>query len=167
MTKWKGFWIIATGVLAIAPVLPSQAEDEVERDISRCSSIDDHSERLACYDDLARREQSPLDVDDAPAPAAPAAAPLPREPGPEVASQGRAPEEGKDEAVAARVVRCTQDAFKKYNFYLDGGQIWKQVSDKKLRFKACDFNVTISKDYFGYKMQIEGETGRFRVKRVR
>jgi len=56
---------------------------------------------------------------------------------------------------------------KKYAFYLEGGQVWKQVGDKRLYFKDCDFNVTISKDFFGYKMQREGEKSRFRVSRLR
>ena len=79
-------------------------------------------------------------------------------------------EDKKEEptAVTARVTKCTKGASnKKYVFYLEGGQVWKQVSDRRLYFRECDFNVTISKDFFGYKMQREGEKPKFRVSRIR
>ena len=65
------------------------------------------------------------------------------------------------------MTRCEKDSRKKFFFYLEGGQVWKQVSDKKLYFRDCNFDVTISKDFFGYKMQRVGEKSRFRVSRVR
>ena len=72
------------------------------------------------------------------------------------------------DSVLVRVIECKRTGGnKKYQFTLEGGQVWKQISDKRLSFTNCDFIASINKDFFGYKMQIE-ETGRkFRVARVR
>ena len=69
--------------------------------------------------------------------------------------------------VRARVAQCEKDVWKKYLFHFDNGQVWKQTSDKKLYFRDCDFYVTITKDFFGYKMQVDGEKGRIRISRLK
>jgi len=69
--------------------------------------------------------------------------------------------------VRARVTRCEKDARKKYYFVFENGQVWKQVSDKRLSYKQCDFEVTITKDFFGYKMQPDGEDRRVSIARVK
>lgn len=69
--------------------------------------------------------------------------------------------------VRAKVSRCKKDYRKKYLFYFDNDQIWKQTSDKKLYFKDCNFDVTITQDFFGYKMQADGEKRRIRITRVK
>ncbi len=75
---------------------------------------------------------------------------------------------GEQLEVQARVVRCTRDSRRRYYyFYLENGQIWKQKSDRRLRYKECNFNVTITKDFFGYRMVPEGETGKIRIARVK
>ncbi len=75
---------------------------------------------------------------------------------------------GEQVEVQARVVRCTRDSRRRYYyFYFENGQIWKQKSDRRLRYKECDFNVTITKDFFGYRMVPEGETGKIRIARVK
>jgi hypothetical protein len=69
--------------------------------------------------------------------------------------------------VRGRVVRCQQDLRKKYLFYFDNGQIWKQKDNKRIRWKECEFDVTISEDVFGYKMVPDGETKQVRIARVK
>lgn len=69
--------------------------------------------------------------------------------------------------VRAKVTRCDKDARKKYYFVFENGQVWKQTSDKRLHYRACEFEVTITKDFFGYKMQPDGEKGRIRIARVK
>lgn len=75
----------------------------------------------------------------------------------------------KDEKllVRARVTRCEKDARKKYYFVFENGQVWKQVSERRLRYKKCEFDVTITKDFFGYKMQPDGESRRVSIARVK
>jgi hypothetical protein len=80
---------------------------------------------------------------------------------------GAARKEKKELLVRARVTRCEKDARKKYYFVFENGQVWKQVSDKRLSYKQCDFEVTITKDFFGYKMQPDGEDRRVSIARVK
>lgn len=154
---------IAVGLLVVVLVLPSVADDRTIEKIAACAAIDDASERLACYDSLEGIEKStPAKV------AAPVAASVPVPPD-ELGSETvtRTDADSEDQSVVARVVSCSKDSLNDYYFNLDGGQVWKQLGDERFSFKNCDFNVTISKDYFGYKMQIDGKKGRFRVKRIR
>lgn len=80
---------------------------------------------------------------------------------------GAARKEKPELLVRARVTRCEKDARKKYYFVFENGQVWKQVSDKRLSYKQCDFEVTITKDFFGYKMQADGEDRRVSIARVK
>lgn len=136
------------------------ADDVNTDDPQRCATIDDDASRLGCYDKASGRvgkapvvlpsliEQVADDV---------GSESLPRQ------------KDKKDEevSVVARVTECTKDVRKKYIFRLENGQVWKQVSDRRLYFKTCDFNVTISKDFFGYKMQQVDSKLRFRVSRIK
>ncbi len=148
---------VVIGVLLIFPGA-ALADDDIVAGLEHCKTIDDENLRLSCYDKLGGREAAVVM-------AAPVAIP-PDNLGKE-AIPGEKKKKQKVEPVNARVMRCTKDPYKKYHFYLEGGQVWKQVSDKKLNFEDCDFNVSITKDFFGYKMQQEGEKSRFRVSRVR
>jgi hypothetical protein len=75
--------------------------------------------------------------------------------------------ERKNIAVQARVVRCLEQYNEKFLFYFDNGQVWKQKTDKRLTYdEDCRFDITISKDFFGYKMETpEGRT--IRISRVK
>lgn len=165
ITKGVARQVLALSLVFFLPVVAS-ADDATDAGIARCAAVNDASARLACYDKLAGRQESSPAVVDRPSTASPAPVAPPDDLGAE--SLGRKEEKKDDEApVQAKVIRCVKDARKDYHFYLEGGQVWKQLSDKKLYYKECEFNVTISRDYFGYKMQIEGEKSRLRVKRVR
>ena len=135
----------------------------------------------------APAEQSPVE---SPAVAPPPAMPLPKEP--ERASTGVAPvakqpataeppplddETGQETmrgntekdrpVVRGRVVSCREEPTGKYLFYFDNGQIWRQKDNKELRWKECAFDVTISKDFFGYRMVPDGDDKRVRIARVK
>ena len=69
--------------------------------------------------------------------------------------------------VRARVTDCRKDVSGKYFFVFENGQVWKQRDSSRLHFRDCAFEVTISKDFFGYKMQIEGDDRETRIGRVR
>lgn len=64
------------------------------------------------------------------------------------------------------VQSCGQMSDNRWYFVFDSGQMWKQSSDGTYRFRECDFDVTITKDFFGYKMKIDGGKT-LRVKRER
>ena len=150
-------------------------------DLATCRSIADDTERLACYDGLV----------DTPPPASPAAPAVVEEPEAEPApepppapTEAAAPppvpedlgaevlpdkpgEDAEPEKFSATVIRCGESVDGRYLFYFENGQIWKQAKDNRLYFRDCQFDVTITKDFFGYKMQQVGEKKRIRIRRVR
>jgi hypothetical protein len=158
--------VLLAAIVSSMPVL-SIAEDNLRDALKSCAAFDDGAVRLSCYDRISGRQneaRNPVREDPAVA-SAPVAAP-PETLGAE--SLHRDDEKKvKEPPVAARVIRCTKDVRDKYIFYLEGGQVWKQVSDKRLYFKDCNFGVSIRKDFFGYKMQLEDSKKKFRVSRIR
>ena len=70
-----------------------------------------------------------------------------------------------DNNIHTRVTRCQQDGSKAWYFKFENGQVWKQVDRTTRRFKECDFPVVVSKDGFGYKMQVEGKGAKIRISR--
>lgn len=153
-------WISLFAVLVYFTPSHLFAADDIHGALQRCASIGDASERLDCYDGLSGRKHPVL-----PVVVAPVEAPA------EISITEKLSGETKPKvavaAVATKVTRCTKGSRGKYLFYLEGGEVWKQISDKRLWFKSCDFGATVSKDLFGYKMQIDGEKSSVRVSRVR
>lgn len=159
-----GLFVMCVPVLVLA---------QSSEDLSRCGSIEDDAKRVACYDEISGRQSTAKDVtmEAAPSSSAPAAAeseeyaPLTADVGAE--SLDTKDEVDKDEPVRGHITSCRKDSLNDYFFYFDNGQVWKEKSDARLHYKDCDFSVTISRDFFGYKMQIDGEKGRIRISRVR
>ncbi len=54
------------------------------------------------------------------------------------------------------VQSCRESIDGIWYFTFDNGQVWFQSSRGHHRFEECDFDVTITKDFFGYKMAIDG-----------
>lgn len=135
---------------------------------SDCVEESDDAARLSCYDRAFGRgaETAPAPMPAATAPPTPAPAePMTME---DLDEKTAPKKERKPDVLAVgHVTRCERKVGKKYLFYFESGQVWKQISDKRLSFKNCDFNVTVSKDRFGYKMQIDGEKSKIRISRVR
>lgn len=174
------------GLVLLCVTAPLQADDTIADGIQRCAAIAAPMDRLACFDTLAGVPESapvavpdvaesPADIASEPAPdtvaapttepAAPAAKTL------DELDAETSPRESRDKdenlLVRARVTRCEKDARKKYYFVFENGQVWKQVSERRLRYKECEFDVTITKDFFGYKMQPDGEHRRVSIARVK
>ena len=172
---------ILAGIVSFGAPLMSVADDVVPSENRSCSSIDDASARLDCYDELSGRqasEQKPSAASSEPAPAAapvaasapapaaasaPAAAPVVDDIGSEQL-RGNGPEKISAQAM---VTRCSESSDGRYFFHLNNGQVWKQVKSTQVYFSDCEFGITISKDFFGYKMQPDGEKSRIRISRVR
>jgi hypothetical protein len=74
---------------------------------------------------------------------------------------------GQEISVRATVTGCRQDASDRYYFYFDNGQVWKQKDSRRLHYRQCEFDVTISRDFFGYKMQLDGDDKTTRIDRIR
>ena len=179
---------------AIAMMAATEAEAQDSGGMARCAGIENAEARLACYDEAAGRGASTKSDSDAaeiallpaatrsepqplteaprnepqPATVAPSSDPQPLtgEVGEEQLS-GKSRPEREPDSFRGKVVECKQDASKKWYFYFDNGQVWKQRANARLSNRDCDFEVTITKDSFGYKMQIVGEGKKIRVGRIR
>ena len=152
--------IILLGTFALAA---AQAHAQESGDMARCADIADQDARLACYDEAAGRDDAKESTE-----AAERSEPLPltQDVGEEQLDAKIRPER-EPTRFEGRVIDCKQDASKKWYFYFDNGQVWKQRANARLTNRDCDFAATITKDSFGYRMQIEGETKKIRVGRIR
>ncbi len=114
----------------------------------------------------------------APEPQPPAAAPVeaaaPQEEVPvltdEVGEEQLARKEPREEErtpVRGTVTNCKRDASGRYLFYFDNGHVWKQKEANRLPFRNCSFDVRIERDFFGYKMRVDGQDDDIRISRVR
>jgi hypothetical protein len=160
--------VCVTGMGIFHPVVAVAAEG-LSEEILQCSRIEDSVERLECFDSFAGRDVQAETVSQEPAQAVtsePQIRNAPDDLGAENLPPG-AREKVEELAVRAVVTSCTKDAYGKYLFYFDNGQVWKQKNDKRMRFTKCEFEVTITQDFFGYKMQRVGETSRIRIARVK
>lgn len=175
---------IAAGIAVISLCRVAAAADAVD-----CRSIEDNAERLACYD---RMSSPPTPTPTPPPPVAPAAqAPAPQQvqsPAPQpVAEPVASPaagapvvlddsigkesvDDGKEKErtlISGHVSSCREDRSGKYRFYFDNGQIWLQKDNKRVPWRECDFDVTLEKDFFGYKMLPDGEDRTIRISRIK
>ncbi|MCP5091209.1 MAG: hypothetical protein GY949_09830 [Gammaproteobacteria bacterium] len=156
------------------PAGVAHAADAVEA-LRACATVADRDARLSCYDDLGKRllEEEPAEnmssANDASqseaAETVTTAAVTPSLPD-DLGGTAFEKESGKPEN-RGRVTSCKRAADKRWYFFFDNEQVWKESNTGRNRFKDCNFVATISRDGFGYQMQQEGETRKIRVKRVR
>jgi len=158
--------------------LPSAAQDGrvSMQEIHQCRDHSDAEKRLTCYDQIGKPapvETAPVVTADAETPDTTTAetdAAQDLEPG----TQGHEPAddfglpktENNYESFRATVARCSEAKNRMFYFYLDNGQVWKYVGNKRLRYKNCNSPATLSEDGFGFTLQMdEGPT--LRVLRVK
>ena len=144
----------------------AQSVDTVE-ELEVCARMTDQDARFACFDDLGERviqeesadekpQQEEMHQPEAVTAHATATQPLPDDLG-----------SPKNIQYSGLVTSCQQGQYDDWYFIFDNGQIWKETNKRNRRFNDCNFNVTIKKDGFGYKMQIDGEEKTIRVIRHR
>ena len=153
------------------------AQDAAE--LVRCSTIENASERLACYDAASSaKNEPPPGPQPEPVPAAPDVPPAddtaPQDPVPVLTDdvgEEQLDREGLREeermVVRGTVTDCERDASGRHFFYFDNGQVWKQKDAGRLPIRDCSFDVRIERDFFGYKMRIDGQGKDIRISRVR
>ena len=147
------------------------ADNDIVAGLGTCKAIEGESDRLTCYDQLAA-SMAPVKTpspEATPSPDATApAAPLPLTD--DVAKTRVEGQESERPEYAAVVTRC-EDAKREHRkfFAMENGQVWKQANTGRMSFKdkSCKFDVTLSKDAFGWVMEIPSEGRKLRVKRVR
>lgn len=169
-------------VISLAAAFLPAAIIAAERDTSTshaCQSIEDDVLRLACYDNIILQPQpqpppptpqsppTPPPSDDSAATESPPVVrqvPLSDDVGREALDRRDA---DMDMVVRGRLVKCPKNTSGKMFFYFKNGQIWKKKGSTRVSWKNCSFDVTIRKDYFGYKMVRDGEKRYIRIARVK
>jgi hypothetical protein len=160
------------GVVLLLALQPLQADESLNAELQACRRISDVQSRAQCYDDVVDRRQANATIP-SPEESAPADGEtrgdstyvqLNDEIGRETLREDEA--EQPREIIRGRVVRCRTDSLNDTYFYFDNGQVWKQTSDSRVKPEDCEFEVTITRDFFGYKMQRVGERRRIRISRV-
>ncbi len=69
---------------------------------------------------------------------------------------------------SARVTKCQENKQSgQYYFFFENGQVWKQSNYQRLRWRNCEFDVTVSKGTFGFDMYIPEKDRTVRVSRIR
>ena len=172
------------GLLLVLGAWPAMAQDADA--LAACQLEEDSDERLACYDRVLKPQEAPppepVAAESEAAPA-PKAAPAP-EPTVEAAAETSVPasktralddEVGKESvsteerdtlAARGRLVKCQKGRSGRYVFWFDNGQIWRQKGNVTPNWKECNFEVTVSKDMFGYTMIRDGDSKKIRIERV-
>ncbi len=177
-------FLVIIAILLIPNIGATAVSTDPIEELKNCARTEDRNDRMACFESLGKRvlEQ---EVSDVPPPTKPetVVAVLPAAAPTKPATQttqtglpdnlggpgfGQAAEEKTDEVPPARghVRRCRKDHDDLWHFYFDSGQEWRQNGRGRYRFEDCDFYATISKDFFGYKMEIEGGP-KIRVRRMK
>ena len=155
---------------ALLMLLHTSANAQEPADLERCAKLEDPQARLECYDAASERQRG------TPPPAPAAATPdpgdsrEPAQPAPLSDAVGEEQLETKDAIegpVRGMLTGCRKGPTGKWYFYFDNGQVWEQRDSDRLRFKECDFEVTIRKDFFGYKMEMPDSDNKVRVARVK
>jgi len=165
-----GTTIFILGTIALTASAEVHAQDS--SDMARCAELENADARLACYDEVIGQSSSPPPDPEA-AEKEPIGTAPPGEPVPLTRDVGQEQLDSHDRSeseltiIQGRVTECQKDANNKLYFVFDNGQVWKQRADARLPVGECDFPVTITKDVFGYKMQIEGEGKKIRIGRIR
>lgn len=158
-------------------------EDALQAELRRCAALPAEMDRVKCYDALAQRDPQPAEtgaeggpeeskpVEDPPLSPEPVTEPLSVQTVEITNEVGREQVEVGDDANAtvysARVTRCQENSSGRVFFFLDNGQVWKQTDYSRMRYRECDFDVTLTRDAFGYKMKVVDKKSSYRVSRVK
>jgi len=175
------------GLSVVAMTSSVLAADPDVAAILNCKALQDDAARLACYDQL----NSPAGEKPSPTRSAPVASPPPApvETTPAVppvtektktVRESAAPvlddDIGRENMgadvtdrllVRGRVVACSASRSGKLTFTFANGQVWRQKDNKKVRWRDCNFDVGIRKDFFGYIMKRDDDDKAVRIARVK
>ena len=158
-----GTTIIILGTIALTVSAEVHAQDS--SDIAGCAELENTDARLACYDEVTGRGSSSEEESVAPARSS-EAVPLTQDVGEEQLDGKDKPDQAPEE-FTGQVTDCRKQADGRRYFYFANGQVWKESNSGRNRFNDCDFEATITKDGFGYRMQVDGEGKKIRIGRVR
>jgi len=141
----------------------AEVQAQESSDMARCAELEDADARLACYDEVIGGSSSSPPIAEA---AEKEPTPLTEEVGEEQVDSKDKPDQAPEE-FTGQVTDCRKQADGRWYFYFANGQVWKESNSGRNRFNDCDFEATITKDGFGYRMQVDGEGKKIRIGRVR
>ena len=151
----------------------AQSVDPIE-ELKACAKMTDRDARYACLDNLGERVLREESADKKPTPgkvaqpeAVTTAAATNAQPQPDDLGESTFGDDQESKSIkySGMTRSCKKGEYGNWYFFLDNGQIWKEVNIRNRRFKECNFNVTITKDRFGYKMRIDASEKSIRVRR--
>ena len=151
----------------------AQTVDPIE-ELKACAKMTDRDARFACFDNLGERVLREESTDQKPTPesatqpeAVTTATATNAQPPPEVLDMSMIGDDQEPKSISySRVVTsCQKGVYGDWYFFFDNGQVWKYVGNRNLRFKECNFNVTVTKDFFGFKMQGDDLEKTVRIRR--
>jgi hypothetical protein len=143
---------IVLSLATVATMAEPQSDADIAERLRDCARTEQVENRMECLQALANEA---ILEDNAP---------------PEVLAAKRSPttaestDHGDEKAVIAELreasitgvlATCRRSATGAYLFYLEDGQIWKQVDIHRKRFKNCDWPVTIAKADDGYRLMLD------------
>jgi len=165
---------VATSIVIFVTILSfpfnvSQSEetDPIEA-LKSCARTANTEDRYACYDTLGKRvlgEEAELSESSAVSAEAPAVVTVVVAETAAEENVFKSVEDEKNKPIYGHVRSCQQASDNRWFFIFDSGNVWKQTGGKSRRFEDCDFDVVIHKDFIGYKMTIDGDDQRVRVRR--
>lgn len=163
--------IIATFAIVSLDTAVSADSDSLKDEITTCAHIKISDARFACYEVLGKRV-----LDDAPGIGAEQTVAV-REPAAATTPDGLPDDLGggefakstaaESERSQGHIQSCEKGIDGRWYFQFENGQVWKQSNSDKRKFRNCDIDATISKDKFGYILEIDGDTRKSRVQRRR
>lgn len=168
---------IACTAISLASIItaPVIAADDAASRLSACQAIAVDADRLDCYDAIASSmaaadvpAEIPAKVSEVQSAAAPSDKPPPlTDDVSKVSVKGANIEQPIYSTVVTACKRSEQE--QRTFFYLENGQVWKQSDAGRLRLenKECQFEATIEKKAFGWRLRIPSEDRVIRVFRVR
>lgn len=191
---WSAVFAPAFSLVLICQLIPAVGTASAQtpaataslKEFLACRSIEKRKARYRCYDALERGD-APAAAMPAPAAmppaavsptAAAAAASTPPAAGPAVPDEAMAsrdfglPERRKEkkgtEAISVEIVSVKRNAYGYWIFRTSDGQVWRQVDNKRARFRQQSFLAEIRKaPITGYLIVPEGMKLKMRVRRIK
>lgn len=157
----RPFLRLAISALFLIPVLASGPALSQEDPYLKCVDVKKSKKRLACYDDVVKAQHPDLFEKIAKAK---------KEEQQEGFGQPVATEKGEKELdeLEIVIVELGKNPYGKWLLITDGGQIWKQVDDVRIRLRGKNLKGRIKKGLMGsFFFTPEGKKYGFKVKRIR
>lgn len=139
----------------------SLSANTLQNQLVECSAIKNSKKRLQCFDQLSSKFSAASDDQNLQAQSSKESEKLPDSLGGADFSKGNEPK-----SYIGKVTSCKASNDRRWFYFFENGQVWKQVDRRRIRHKTCEFEATIKKDGLGYVMYY-GEGRKVRIKRKR